>query len=109
MARMPGRPNRHGRTVRGLFRSVPTTAETAMSNGFQSRPKGEPASASGPSIATVQLVLHVVGRGTVSRSGSLVTSSKTELYGAEKVVRFEVERTNSTGRQRGHNRTDTSR
>ena len=32
-----------------------------MSNGFQSRPKGEPISASGTSVATSQLVLHVVG------------------------------------------------
>ncbi len=38
-----------------------TTAETAMSNGFQSRPEGEPASTSGASDATVQLVLDVVG------------------------------------------------
>ena len=37
-----------------------TTAETAMSNGFQSRPEGEPASASGASAANVQLVLDVV-------------------------------------------------
>ena len=45
----------------GPFRAVSTTAETAMFNGFQSRPKGEPASASGASAATVHLVLHVVG------------------------------------------------
>jgi len=32
-----------------------------MSNGFQSRPKREPASASGASAATVRLVLGVVG------------------------------------------------
>ena len=38
-----------------------TTAETAMSNGFQSRPKGEPGPASGASIASVRLVLDVVG------------------------------------------------
>ena len=32
-----------------------------MSDGFQNRPEGEPASASGASVATVQLVLDVVG------------------------------------------------
>ena len=58
---IPGRRNPHDVTVRGPFRSVSTTAETAMSNGFQSRPKGEPAPASGASIATVRLVLDVVG------------------------------------------------
>ena len=39
----------------GLSRAVSTTAETAMSNGFQSRPNGEPAAAS------VQPMLDVVG------------------------------------------------
>ena len=44
----------------GPLRAVSTTAGTAMSCGFQSRPNGEPASASGASgasAATVQLVL----------------------------------------------------
>ena len=35
--------------------------ETAMSNGFQSRPKGEPAAASGTSAASVHPALVVVG------------------------------------------------
>ena len=38
-----------------------TTAEPAMFNGFQSRPKGKPACASGASAAIVQLVLDVDG------------------------------------------------
>ena len=38
-----------------------TTVETVMSNGFQSRPEAEPASASGASSASVQLALDVVG------------------------------------------------
>ena len=45
----------------GLSRAVSTTAETAMSDGFQSRPEGEPASASGTFVASVQPVLDVVG------------------------------------------------
>ena len=45
----------------GTVRAVSTTADTAMSNGFQGRPEGELASASGASVASVQLVLVVVG------------------------------------------------
>lgn len=38
-----------------------TTAETAMSNGFQSRPEVEPVSVGGASVVTAQLVLDSVG------------------------------------------------